>query len=130
MPATLVRSTARAALGFELGRSTAFLSASVAKLVELGLGSLIMTRLKIIGLVVASIGVLAAGRDDGDVARQDSKDQEKQNPAEARPVDKAVDAPRPVAGVVEKEDVLDQVDMAKIDLEVAAGIKSQIRRRM
>jgi RNA polymerase sigma factor (sigma-70 family) len=117
MPATLVRATARAALGFELGRSSAFLSASVAKLVELGIGSLIMTRLKIIGLVVASIGVLAAGATTG-LARQDSKPQEKQKPAEARPAEKAVDAPRPVAAEVAEEDVLDQLEMAKIAIEV------------
>ncbi len=117
MPATLVRATARAALGFELGRNAVFLSASVARLVELGLGSLIMTRLKIVGLVVASIGVLATGATTG-LARQDSKPQEKQKPAEARSVEKAADAPKPVAEVVAEEDILVQLEMARIDFQL------------
>jgi RNA polymerase sigma factor (sigma-70 family) len=117
MPAALVRATARAALGFELGRNTALLSASVARLVELGIGSLIMTRLKIIGLVVTSIGVLAAGATTG-LARQDSKTQEKPKPAEARPVEKAVDQVKPVSEDVAEEDLLVQLEMARIDLQL------------
>ena len=117
MPASLVRATARAALEFEPGRNTAILSASVAKLVDLGLRSLIMTRLKIAALLITSVGVLATGAATG-LARQTPNIQEKEKPTEVRPDVKAVEPIKVIAAEVVEEDILDQLETARIDLEV------------
>jgi hypothetical protein len=100
-----------------MGRSTALLSASVARLVELGMGSLIMTRLKIAGLVIAAVGVLAVGTATG-LARQDPGSREKSKPVEARPVEKAMDLMASPAPQIADEDILVQLEMARIDLQL------------
>ncbi|WP_435008828.1 RNA polymerase sigma factor [Tundrisphaera lichenicola] len=62
VPAALVRSTARAAMQFMSGRVAAgAVSASVAKLVDLGWRSLVMSRLTMVALVFASVGVFGIG---------------------------------------------------------------------
>ena len=120
MPAALARSTTRAALGLGLGRSSALLSASVAGLVELGLGSLMMTRLKIAGSVVASIGLLAAGAANG-LAWPAPIAQEPEKPGGTPPVAKEPTTALTVTLVKRPEDPLDdQVDLVRIDLELLA----------
>ena len=119
MPAALVRSTASAALRFAAGRAAVqgILSASVANLVKLGLGSLIMSRLKVAALVITSAGALAAGTNG--LARQASGPRAEEKPAVARPVVPAAPAEsKPVAAEVAGKEFLDQLEMAKIDLEL------------
>jgi RNA polymerase sigma factor (sigma-70 family) len=118
MPALLVRATARAAIRWEMGRSLATLSSSVANLVELGMGSLIMTRWKIAALVMTSLGLFAAGA--AGYARQGPGPRDRKEVVEPQPIaqkETAVD-PRPVAAAVAEDDVLDQLELAKVDIEV------------
>ena len=117
MPATLVRATTRAALGFEMGRSTALLSASVAKLVELGMGSLIMPRFKMAALAITTVGVLAAGTATG-LARLAPKAQEK--PAGTRPVEKDAAVPKPDAAGKEALDPIEAAREERLDAIEAA----------
>jgi RNA polymerase sigma factor (sigma-70 family) len=118
MPARLVRSTVRDALRF--GTAPGGLSAPVAALVELGLGSLLMNRWKMAALVFASMGIFAAGAMG--LARPGP--QEKGKPAEGQPVvaEKAAAKPNP-AEVAEAEriaqsDRLDHVKLIAIDVEL------------
>jgi RNA polymerase sigma factor (sigma-70 family) len=135
MPANLVRATARAALGFEVGRSTALISASVARLVELGMGSLIMTRLKLMGLIITTVGVLVAGAATG-VARQGSGTQEQSKPAEVVKEVKDVAAPKPAAPINEIKDeevttpVAVEVAKEAVLDQVVEGMKEEARNQL
>ena len=119
MPAALVRSTAGVALRFAAGRAAVhgILSASVAHLVKLGLGSLIMSRLKVAALVITSAGALAAGANG--LARQASGPQAEEKSAVARPVVPAAPAEsKPVAAEVDANEPLIQLEMARLNLEI------------
>ena len=130
MPAALVRSTARAALRLAAGREV--ISASVTALVKLGLGSMLMNRLKVAALVVTSVGALAFGVTG--LARQAPGPQEKRKPAEARPdVKDAAVAPRVLkpAEVEAEADVrLQQIEASRLDIELlrmeVEGMKQRV----
>ena len=111
MPAALVRATTRAALSF--ATNPGVLSTSVAALVQLGLGSLIMTRWKVAALVITSVGALAAGANG--LARQSQGPRVEGRPDVVRPA--MPDEPKPVA-VVAEDEILDQLEMARLNLEI------------
>ena len=112
LPAALATATARLALRSAI--APAATSAAVAALVELGLGSLLMTRIKIASLLLASAGMLAFGGAQG-LARQGAGPQEQAKPAVARPETKAEAASKPA-----EDDPAEQVDMARIDAQLIA----------
>ena len=121
MPAALVRATAKAALEFSKGPGA--VASTAAALAQLGLGSLSMTRMKILAIVMSSFGTLAAGANG--LARQGPAQQEKQKPAQAAPVAKSEPDRREatVAKVAEAVDdpTSEQLEMARLDLEVLQG---------
>jgi hypothetical protein len=81
---------------------------------EIGLGSLIMSRLKVAALVMMSVGVLAAGASG--VARQTTDPQEKAKPAETRPVAKDAAVVAEVEATA-LEQRLERAEAAKLDIE-------------
>ncbi len=110
-PAALASATARAAL--RSATAPAAIPATVAALVELGLGSLMMTRIKIASLLVASAGMLVVGGAQG-LARPGPQDPEKPaaTPKAATPKAEAVPKPAEVDP--------SEVDLARIDAEIIA----------
>jgi RNA polymerase sigma factor (sigma-70 family) len=117
MPLALVRSTARAALRYASGKAmtAGAASASVGTLVNLGIGSLLMSRIKIVALVMTAIGACAAG--SAGYARQGPGNQEKVEPVkdEAKPELKPAEKEPKVEA--KAESLVDQLDLAKVDLE-------------
>jgi RNA polymerase sigma factor (sigma-70 family) len=129
MPAALVRATARTALRFEMGRSMASLSASVARLVEVGLGSLIMSRWKVVALVIMSAGALTAGAKG--LARQAPGPRGEDKPAVARPAAKdAAAGTEPVKAEVTGQEALDQLEMARLRFEILQKNLDKFKREV
>jgi hypothetical protein len=84
LPVSLIRSTSRAGLRYASGKAmtAGAASASVATLVELGIGSLMMTRWKIAALVCTTFGIFAAGT--AGYARQGPGAREKTEPVKVK----------------------------------------------
>jgi RNA polymerase sigma-70 factor (ECF subfamily) len=126
MPSALARAIARAAL--ETPSSQAVTASSVAALVELALRSLMMTRLKLLAVVVASSGIVVAGAARG-LARPSpeaaAQAQEPVKPAEPKPVAE-VKPPAEPAGA----ELVDEIELVKLDLQMhteqANALKTQI----
>ncbi len=122
IPAALVRATARAGLRHASGKLTTAgaSSASVATLVQLGMGSLLMSRIKIAAIVLTSIGALAAGATG--YARQKTESPEQKSdpvPVIAPAPEKApVEPPRAAAAAVATDDRADRIEALQLDIEL------------
>jgi RNA polymerase sigma factor (sigma-70 family) len=116
LPVSLVRATAKAALRYASGKAmtAGASSASVATLVRWGIGSLLMSRIKVIALIVGSLGALAIGT--AGHAGQDPVKQEKAEPVkvevqvskEAKPT---IETPKPAE--VTAEDLAEELEVAR-----------------
>jgi RNA polymerase sigma factor (sigma-70 family) len=116
IPLALVRSTARAALRYASGKAltAGAASASVATLVELGIGSLLMSRIKLVALILTTIGAFAAGT--AGHARQGTGGKEKIEPVQVKTeVKEAVEPPKVVE--VTEDDLFVQLENVKLEHE-------------
>jgi RNA polymerase sigma factor (sigma-70 family) len=123
LPAGLVLGTVRAVMTSVVGSSasgSAALSVAVATLTELGMRSLLMSRFKLVGTMVASFGILVAGATG--LAQQGKPGGSSAVPVAVQP-DPRKDDRQPtrtlqVEGLRQaEEERLDRIDEAQLDLE-------------